>query len=292
MRALPLGAAVCAAVALGGCRNTFDPASFVDKLRLIGVKAEPPDLSPGQMTTLTATWANPGGSTPTIAWAACLEAPPPATGQAVNPDCIAPDGGAPLEPFGSGESVTATMPMVSPTMLGLPDATNGWYVQTRVQLDADGHELVGFYGLRLYLGALTPNAPNQNPQLTGIFHVPSADAGADMQTALDDAAPLEVYANDEVALRALVTPGSAESYLVYDGDPRTTPPRMVTETVRMSWYTTAGEFSNDVTGIDKPDTTLTLDKHLPPSGSTIDLWVIARDERGGSDAIHRTLVFR
>ena len=44
----------------------------------------------------------------------------------------------------------------------------------------------------------------------------------------------------ELHLRALVTPDSQESYVVFDGDPRTTPPRMVTEAVRISWFTTAG----------------------------------------------------
>ena len=282
-----------ALVALGGgCNNSFDPASFVDKLRLLGVEAEPPDLSPGQMTTLTATWANPGGAAPTITWDACLLPPPPGTGHALNQDCLGLDGGAALVPFGTGETVTATMPAVTPEMLGLPDASNGWYLQVLLRLDADGRSQLGVYGLRLYLGALTPNAPNQNPVLTGIYHVPSADAGAEDQTALDDAAPLEVHAGDEVALRALVTPESQETYVVYDGDPRTTPPRTVTETVRISWFTTAGEFSEDVTGVPKPDTTLKLEKHLPPSGTPIDLWVVARDERGGEDALHRTLLFR
>jgi hypothetical protein len=280
------------ALLAAGCNLSFDPASFVDKLRLLGVQAEPPELSPGETTTLTATWANPGGATPTIAWDACLLAPPPATGQALNQDCVELDGGPALVPFGTGESVMATMPAVDPTMLGLPDQTNGFYVQVRLRLEADGHSLTAFYGLRLFLGALAPNPPNANPVLTGIFQVPSADAGADAQTALDDATPLEVHAGEELALRALVTPESQEPYLVFDGDPRTTPPRMATETVRISWFTTAGEFSNDVTGVAKPDTTLKLEKHLPASGTPIDLWVIARDERGGDDALHRTLILR
>ncbi|MGZ3441640.1 MAG: hypothetical protein ACXVDD_19100, partial [Polyangia bacterium] len=81
-------------------------------------------------------------------------------------------------------------------------------------------------------------------------------------------------------------------YIVFDGDPRTTPPRTATETVRISWFTTAGSFDNDVTGVAKPDTTLTLDKHLPAADTLIDLWVVARDERGGIDVKHATLMFR
>jgi len=43
------------ALACAGCGLDFDPASFVDKLRLLAVKAEPPDVACGQMTTLSAT---------------------------------------------------------------------------------------------------------------------------------------------------------------------------------------------------------------------------------------------
>ncbi|MCU1283367.1 MAG: hypothetical protein JWM53_6913 [bacterium] len=293
MRRLALFVALVAViVAVGGCRNSFDPASSVDKLRLLAVKADPPEVAPGAATTLHAIWANPGGSAPAIRWDACLEAPPPATGRSVNPDCFGLDGGSPLEPLGQGETLATTMPMVTPAMLGLPDATNGFYVWLRVQLDADGNTLLGFYGLRVSLGALSPNPPNQNPALTGIFTVPSADAGVADQTALDEAAPPEVHANDKIDLRALLTPESSESYIVFDGDPRTTPPRTATETVGISWYTTAGTFDNDVTGVAKPDTTLTLDKHLPPSNTPIDLWAVARDERGGLDFKHAVLLFR
>jgi hypothetical protein len=281
------------ALLLCGCTSTFDPVSFVDKLRLLDVKAEPTDVAFGQTTTLTATAVNPGGSAPAITWDACLLAPPPATGEAFNPDCASlPEGDPSLVPFGQGVSVTATMPALSTSMLGLPDQTNGFYLPVRARLDADGQALVALYGLRIFLGPLTPNAPNQNPTLTGIFTVPSADAGADENMPLDEANPPIVHSGDELDLRALVTPESAEMYVVFDGDPRTTPPRSVVETVRISWYTTAGELSNETTGNDKPDTTLKLDKHQPASGATIDLWVVAQDERGGSDVLHRTLLFQ
>jgi hypothetical protein len=281
-----------ALLAVAGCGNSFDPASFVDKLRLLAVKAEPPNVAFGQAATLTATAVAPGGAAPTITWDACLLAPPPSTGQPINEDCVAlPAGDPSLVPFGQGASVTATMPMLSQSMVGLPDQTDGVYLPVRVKLDSGGNTLVAFYLWRIFLPL--PNAqPNQNPSLTGIFTVPSADAGADENTPLDEANPPVVHDGDEVALRALVTPESAESYTVFDGDPRTTPPRTVTETVSISWYTTAGELTENVTGDAKPDTTLKLDKHQPPSGSTIDLWVVARDERGGSDVLHRTLLFQ
>ena len=292
MRAPLTAVAVAAAALVAGCRNNGDTASYVGGLRLLAVKAEPPEIPPGQMTTLTATVANPGGTLPTVDWAACLAPPPPATGQSVNMDCVSVDGGAPLLPFGSGMSVAATMPMITIGMLGLPDQTNGFYLQVRELLSADGKQLVGFYGLRIYPGALDPNPPNRNPTFTGVFSVPFVDAGAADLVPLDEANPPAVRANGQIYLRATLSDDSQEPYLVYDGDPRTTPPRMLTEKVRMHWFATAGTFSNEVTGVDKPDTFFTLDKHLPSSGSTIDIWVVARDDRGGIDTIHRAVTLR
>jgi hypothetical protein len=282
------------AVALGccACSNNFDPASYVNKLRLLAVKAEPPDIPLGATTTLTATVANPGGSAPTVDWDACLLPPPPASGQAVNQDCIGLDGGAALVSFGSGLTVTATMPQIDASMVGLPDQTNGIYLQIRERLAADGKQLVGFYGLRIYLGALLPNPPNKNPVFAGVYTIPVVDAGAAEQVPLEEANPPTVSASGQVLLRALVTPDSQETFVVFDGDPRTTPPRSETEKVRMHWFSTAGTFSNEVTGVDKPETLLTFEKRTPSPGSTIDLWVVARDDRGGLDVVHRTLQIR
>ncbi|MDB4971391.1 MAG: hypothetical protein JWN44_7080 [Myxococcales bacterium] len=281
-----------AAVVVCGCNDNFDPASLVAGLRLLQVKADPPDVAPGEAVTMTATFANPGGSVPAITWDACLLPPPPATGQSVNQDCITLEGGDQLVRLGTGGSIATTMPMIGLESVGLPDQTNGFYLPVRLRLEADGKRLTAFYSLRIFLGALTPNSRNMNPTLMGIYKVPAADAGADAQVMLDDTAPLEVHEKEEVPLRALLTPDATETYVIFDGDPRTTPPRTVDETVRVSWYTTAGTFSNEATGVARPDTTLTLDKHLPAPGSTIDIWTISRDERGGGDALHRRLIFR
>ena len=184
------------------------------------------------------------------------------------------------------------MPTLSMSMLGLPDQTNGFYLPVRLRLDADGKSLVAFYGLRIFLGPLTPNAPNQNPVLTGIFTVPSADAGADENMALDDAnpptctratswrcarssrprAPRRTSSSTAIRARRRRAPSTRRCAS------RGTRPRANSPTT--------------TTGNDKPDTTLKLDKHQPASGATIDLWVVAQDERGGSDVLHRTLLFQ
>ena len=245
MRRALVAAAPLALAAVAGCNNNFDPASFVDKLRLLAVKAEPPDMPAGMMSTLTATAANPGGAAPTITWDACLLPPPPATGQGVNQDCVGlPEGDPSLVPFGQGDSVTATMPTLSPSMIGLPDQTNGFYLPVRLRARRRRQHAGGLLPLRIFLGALTPNAPNQNPALTGIFIVPVGRRRRRRRDAdrRDQRRP-PVHASDQLSpARAGHAGQPGDVRQVFDGDPRTTPPRTVTETVRISWFTTAGHF--------------------------------------------------
>jgi hypothetical protein len=63
------------------------------------------------------------------------------------------------------------------------------------------------------------------------------------------------------------------------------------EALDVTWFATAGHFSNASTG-DGVDTTLDLAKHPAQPGATVDVWAIAHDGRGGSDVAHRRLILR
>jgi hypothetical protein len=283
---------------LAGCRGTFDPASYLTGLRVIDVVAKAPEIAPGETTTLTATTFPQNG--PTLDWAVCLIPPVTTLGQAINPDCIQTDQAADLILLGNGPSVNVTMPRLQaakpnalPPLLGVPDASDGGYVPVRLRVTSDGSTVTAFYRLRYYIAALNgianPNRSNQNPQLAGVFRVtPGVDAGAGEMVDLSMSPPL-VHANDAITLRATVTSDSAETYQVLDLQAIAL--RSVTETMRISWFATAGTFDNDVTGPASPNTTLTLDKHLPPANGNIDIWVVVHDDRGGSDVTHRTLQY-
>ena len=284
---------ICAVVlaALVGCSSNDDPASYVTGLRVLAIKAEPPEAPVGGTSTLTALAIDTAGTPIDISWAQCLD--PPLSGQSLNPDCITNDSADYLRPVGSGLSVMTTMPMIDPTHLGRPDASGGVYLPLIARIVSGTDSLTATHLLRLGRGA----SPNHNPSLSGLFQVTDAgDGGAGQVVSLDDAMPLVVHAGDEITLRATFMPGSAESYQVEDGDPSTTPPRTLTETLSVSWFSTAGDFSAASSGADVPDTILHLKQtrngpslHVPASGSSIDLWVVARDERGGADYLHRSL---
>jgi hypothetical protein len=280
---------------LSGCGNGFDPDYVVSSLRLLDVKAEPAEVPSGGMTTMQAIWANPGKPAPTISWEYCTLRAAPGSGSNVNPDCIQPDMAAPyLKSIGTGDTVSFTMPDIVITQLGLPDYTDGFYLPVRLRLTQGTQYVTAIFDLRIYPGMITPNPPNKNPTLMGLYRVPQVDAGATMQMEIVDGVAPEVHKGDVVDLRALLTADSQESYLTFSGDPSkgTLKTAHNTETVTVDWLVTAGELDHAQTGVEKPTVTWTLDKYLPAPGTPVDLWLVARDERGGSDVMHRGFNFK
>jgi hypothetical protein len=101
MRALFTVAATVALLATSACSNDLPAASFIDKLRVLAVRAEPPEVAPGEATALDLLAVEPlvqqldGGAVEplTAVWLAC----PLPTGAAT----IAPCG------IGSGSAIAA-----------------------------------------------------------------------------------------------------------------------------------------------------------------------------------------
>jgi hypothetical protein len=281
-----------AALAVAGCTD-FDPASLVTGLRVLGIKADPPEIPSGATSTLHALVVTPPGSdagAPSLEWAACHLAPVPSSGLAVNPDCLTTDSADFLEPLGSGDTVTVTMPLLgSPLDLGLPDSTGGFYLSVRLRARLNGQAVDSIYRLRY----AAFGAPNHNPTLTGIYHVlDTDDGGVQPETPvapLDPQAPLAVHLGDKVRLRAGLTDDSIESFTAIIGDPRDMMFSSATEQPRFLWYVTAGQLSDDVTGVERPDTVLTFDKHAPTVGDTVGVYLVVHDDRGGTDWLVRTL---
>ena len=83
-RALLVAALVCRLR-----RTRFDPASFVDGLRLLGVQSRAARGRARRHRDADRDGRQPRRQPPTITWDACLLPPPPATGQSVNQDCVA-----------------------------------------------------------------------------------------------------------------------------------------------------------------------------------------------------------
>jgi hypothetical protein len=294
--------AAAALVLCAGCQNNFEPASFVTGLRVLAIKAEPPEVAPGETSTLTALAVDTSGNQVGFDWSLC-NLPPGPVDPAVNLTCVNTDAGAPaIVPLGGGPQLTVTMPQVTPQQLGVPDYTFGVFVPFRLRVDGlptpglDAgvgiDEIVAFYRLRLATGL---EARNTNPRLTGVFVAAGPgfpDAGLDSITPLDDAHPVSLAAGETLTLRALIDINSVEKFLIVDGDPRQRQFTLVEEQPRILWYATAGSFEHQVTGLNAADTRFALDVHVPAAGSTITLWVVVHDERGGTDFLTRSIAVR
>lgn len=284
MRTLPNSALLClAAAAAPGCGSKFQPYSHIAALSVVAIKAEPPELGPGQTAQLTAEAVDPSGNDITIQWDACFDPPSP-TGDVVNPDCVTNATADYLVPFGEGKSVSFTMPKIDPRLLGLPDFTSGLYLPLRLTVSAGDHQITAVYRMRY---SIFP-PPNQNPRIDGLLLLPDGVTGAPGGS-LDDGTVFE--AGRAVSFRALLHEGGAEQYMVVSLDKNKMPvfsPQ--TEELRVSWFSTVGTFDNEHTGVARPDTTLTIDAGTPPG--RFDLFAAVSDGRGGEDFVHRSLVVR
>jgi hypothetical protein len=274
-------AAIAVALAAGCGSSDDQPVSLLEGLRVIAIQASPPEIAPGEQTQVTALVVDdPGLPAPTVTWQACLRAPLP--GQSVNPDCVTQTTADFLVPLGAGPTVTVTMPSVPRESLGLPDSTGGVYLTLVARVVGARDRVDATYRLRT---AGAP-PPNHNPKLASVL-VGRAPAAAD--TPLAEDAPLVVHAGDRLRLRSTFTPDSAERYVVPAAGSDGGSGRETTELLTTSWFCTGGELSVPKTSDAQPETELRLD-HAPPAGTVLDLYAVGRDERGGTDVVHRTLV--
>ena len=265
-----------AAACLWGCQPTGDlPTSYVAGARVLAIKAEPPEIGLGESSSVTAWVVGTNGQTPTVSWSRCRRAPLP--GQAMNPDCLANPQAAYVEPIGEGVTVTATMPAdITAAALGLPDASGGVYLPLIARVTAGADQLIASYRLRL---AQPGVPPNNNPVITAVSVVDSSGS-----TPLDEAVPRVVHAGDTVTVGATFSSDSNESYLSPLGGQAGGP---VAEVLTTAWFSSGGAVTTSPAAGD-PTMNLRFDQLLPAPGTVIDLFVVARDERGGTDTAHRT----
>ncbi len=126
--------------------------------------------------------------------------------------------------------------------------------------------------------------PNNNPQLADLVLDPAGVA-----TPLFSAgqttppAPGAVGAGHAVTLQGDWSQDSAESFLVWDVVSLSLV--MQQESLRLSWFATAGEFEHDATGRSATETeTFTQNVWTAPATpGRVHLWSVLRDDRGGID---------
>lgn len=259
---LPLAALAGILAACG--QDPGDPA-LVEKLRILGVRSEPPEAQPGASVALDALVVDPKGAGRAITWAWALCVPDPLHGVS---SCADP---ARITPLGAGSAQTVTIPANS--LDGLDAAAQKVGIDLFAVLLVSAPEVTGvpahqdqaFKRIRVS----TNPSPNSNPHVQS-FSV----AGAPVD-------PAAVSQGEKVAVTATAVPGSAESYVNEAGTQ--------TEDMLFTWLMSAGTIEDDLSVGDtqlKGTTAWTAVDGAPPA----TLWVVLRDGRGGIDWSSRQVV--
>lgn len=305
------------AIGLGatpGCKPELGaPPSLIAGPQLLDIRSTPAEIKPGDSITLRGLIVDSTGTlAPAVAWTTCQTPKPPAESNAVSRTCVdQPDDAAPV----SG-STTVIVPMDACTLFGPlapppepgqpavrprdPDPTGGFYQPIRAAargIAGADVDLIGFALVRVTCALA--NAPvdvarqfndpvsGYHANLAPAFQVVTAtDAAGTASTVTGTGArstPI-VPSGQSVTFSASWTPEVAETFPVFDIAAR----RLidVRESLQVSWFATAGEFTHDRTGREGADPALSSDNtwRAPAvdSATAVHFWLVLRDNRGGS----------
>ena len=244
-----------------GCGDDFDPKSLVAGYRVLGVQAEPPETDPDGAVALTVFDTPPQGEAVRYRWSVCLWSFGPATDYA----CVDPA----LERSLDGDAATATLDL-GPDGLDLRAA----YERFGPVPDPNGVPLTLADGVDVWVILRSGPADGSGRQIRTAKRVHVRDGGTPNQNPamleLTHAGALE--AGGVVTLRALLDEDSLEPE----------------DDLLLTWYTSAGEVAPSISFGDDRETELTL----PDAPGPIDVFVAARDSRGGLDVARATLEVR
>jgi len=273
-------------VALAGCQDALDQRlALVDQPRVLAITSEPPEVVPGASATLTALLAGPDGALAEIpTWSLCDAPKPPTVDNAVADGCVQDQ----VTPLGDAASITATIPMDACRTFGPdvvsagfrprdPDPTGGYYQPIRAAVPSIDLAF-GFTRITCNLA----NAPGDVAQQYKTTYVANENPTL-LELTLDGIPAMggSVMPDQDVALSAGWPADAVESYLYYDQTSQTLITRR--ESMRVSWFATAGSLAVDASAVDEADsaTSVTTTWHTPSGGGLVFLWLVLRDSRGG-----------
>ena len=277
------------------------PPSLLTTPRVLAVRSEPPEVSPGEAAQLFLTVAGPtngaelgalDGALSDTRWAVCLAPKPPVDDRFTNERCLTDESAVqPLALRGQtvrvpipseacarfGPQTPPSLPEQPPGRPRDPDETGGYYQPVRVQVPALG--LVALAAVRIVCGLAltTPEVAaeyrtqyrrNRNPEIAGL--VLQQDGTAVPSWAVPVGAML--------VLSLIPSTDSAEPFLRLD--PATRRLETSHEALRVSWFAAQGHFAFSTTaGKDSPAIGNTW--HAPDEPGNVVVWAVLRDSRGG-----------
>lgn len=291
MRARVLAGVVLLA-AIAACIPQLGPNdALITSTRILAVREDPAEATPGTKVTFTAFVAGPDGTVTDadVGWSFCTAPLPLTEDNIVSNACL---GSSSLVPAGAGSPVAASTPSDGCSVFGpdvsssglrpaAPDSTGGYYQPLRADLAGTDSavELVRIHCDLANADAAEATAfakaytLNQNPTLQPL--TATVDGNPTSLTAIP--------AGARAILEASWPASSAETFAYFDAVSQTVTTQR--ESMQVAWYTSAGSLDTESTGRASDDMTTTTDDgwDAPGSAGTVHLWVVLRDSRGGVD---------
>lgn len=242
-----------------GCTQPLPSRALVDDLRVLGVRAEPPEAAPGETITFDALVGDVEVPARPFrrGWALCT---PGADGVATCGDPTR------VMALGTSAATTWTVPadILSDLDPGQQAIGRDVYVVFGIELDGlqrepqQGEHDVAFKRVRIS----TNPSPNRNPRIEALLLDGTNAAG-----------PLDAEPGARKSLLALASADSRQEYVVNGETYR--------EETRYTWLVTRGSIADPVSWGDDDGVGVT-EWGLPNGGEDLMLWVVLRDERGGT----------
>jgi hypothetical protein len=291
--------AVGALLGLAACEPDLgERRSILTETRILAVRGDPPEARPGEEVRYAMLVASPSGPVPSAvaSWAHCATPKSLLENGAASRACLA-DG---VRPFGVGKGVTAAIPADACSLFGSevasaeqrprdPDVSGGFYQPVRVMVEGAAPAF-GLQRVRCSYASINGDIANAYAQ----GYVPNRNP---------DLEPLEASIEGRSIALTSLPPGArvvlrlgwaeTETYLLYDPNARALTTRR--ETMRASWFATAGSFTADRTGraAEEPERWTENTWSAPDTIGTVHLFTVLRDDRGGvAFAAHELAVRR
>jgi len=292
-------AAFTSLVFLCACGAQLKPETLVDKLRVLSIVADPPEVKPGQSTQLSALLLDPSGARTTVIWVGC-EPDPFGLGRSACNDTSAllqptsfttfPEG-VKILGIGNRASYASAPTLFDPIPVDDSNRFNGVVgpvlavvIGEEIDPTSTNEELRDLFRRietqtvksvfalsRITVSERDP--ANENPRLEGV----DVDG-----VALPKNATLQVHAGQQVALH--VRAGVGETYTLQLPEGR----QERTEQLVAAWYSTGGRFSQERLDVASGPDTIFLAPGAPdlpedpvPQRRFGTVWAVLRDGRGG-----------
>jgi len=263
----------------------LSPGWRVDKLRLLAIQAEPPELAPGQTATLRALLIDPDDTVGTTVWVACDQEQSTDFGCPFDPSGLSQD----LTPEQLAElGVIGVEPLFPPAYTATEDDLEGLNERERLEgvnlvvnalalpdqvQDTDSFDFNQVESGFKRLVVSQAETPNDNPILQG-FTVDDVPVPPDTVTLVDPGQPYE--------LSPVLPESSIQTYAYVNLDGQT---EERVEEPFARWYATGGTMDEDVTLHPFLGATWLAPEEPGVEGTW---WAVVEDRRGGLGWVSRT----